>query len=234
MPAPPSIAQDVRTHDYPRYLLAQFIPAHAREAALTLFAFELEIRRIPQSVREAMLGHIRYSWWREQVEALFEGKAPKGHPVLEAMLPAAQSGFLGRENLITFIDAEEARFAEAPATLEAWEAYAKETSGALMAAVARLGGQEKYAQAAEQAGARYALAEAYAEAGAKRDVTLCHILSRVQAGLESGQGQKESHFNRLPKWVRALSVTSRHIARTAGHPGRGKGEVRLLIKMLLA
>ncbi len=49
--------------------LALFAPADRREALFALYAFNYEIARIREAVREEMLGRIRLQWWREVVEA---------------------------------------------------------------------------------------------------------------------------------------------------------------------
>src|SRR5665213_2932433 len=55
----------VREHDRDRFQTALFAPAGDREALFALYAFNYEIARVRESVREPMLGQIRLQWWRE-------------------------------------------------------------------------------------------------------------------------------------------------------------------------
>ncbi len=69
----------IKTHDYPRYLQCAFAPE-----AIPYYALDAELKHIHQHVSEEMIGHIRYAWWRESLDALAEGK-PRQHPVLVAL-----------------------------------------------------------------------------------------------------------------------------------------------------
>ncbi len=74
----------------------------ARLAAL--FAFAVELRRIPASVSEAPLGEIRLQWHREALDEIAAGKRPRAHPVIAAL--AASGAVAGARGLLeTMIDA---------------------------------------------------------------------------------------------------------------------------------
>ena len=47
-----------------------------------LYAFNYEIARVREIVREPMLGQIRLQWWREAVSAAFSGMPPRQHEVV--------------------------------------------------------------------------------------------------------------------------------------------------------
>lgn len=55
----------------------------ARLAAL--FAFQIELRRIPSLVSEPPLGEIRLQWWREALDDLAAGKTARAHPVVRSL-----------------------------------------------------------------------------------------------------------------------------------------------------
>lgn len=76
---------DVRARDYRRYLAILRAHPAQRDALFALTAFYLELAHIAGSVSEPMLGAIRFSWWREALEALEKGEGPKNHPVLQAL-----------------------------------------------------------------------------------------------------------------------------------------------------
>ena len=127
--------KEVRRHDHDRYLTTLFLPADRRNAAMALYAFNLEIARTREIVSEPLLGQIRLQWWRETIEGLFEG-TPREHPVVDALGGAIRRHDLSRDRLEALIDAREADLDDGPPSdIEALESYAVETSGGLSALV---------------------------------------------------------------------------------------------------
>lgn len=64
----------------------------ARLAAL--YAFQIELRRIPAIVSEPPLGEIRLQWWREALDEIAAGAPARAHPVVSLL---AASGAVGGE-----------------------------------------------------------------------------------------------------------------------------------------
>lgn len=56
-----------------------------RPRLAALFAFQVELRRIPLMVSEPPLGEIRLQWWREALDEIVAGGPVRGHPVVEAL-----------------------------------------------------------------------------------------------------------------------------------------------------
>lgn len=81
-------AEQVRRLDYDRWLTTLFAPVPRRRSLLALYAFNLEIARIRETVSEPMLGEIRLQWWRDAIEELYQGHARR-HAALEALAPEA-------------------------------------------------------------------------------------------------------------------------------------------------
>jgi len=123
----------VRQHDRDRFQTALFAPARHRDALFALYAFNYEIARVRESVREPMLGQIRLQWWREAIEAAYRGAPPRRHEVVEAVSAAIASRRLGRGHFERLIAARERDLdAAPPARLTALEDYAEGTSAALI------------------------------------------------------------------------------------------------------
>src|ERR1700749_1787963 len=78
------LGASVRAADPDRYFSALFAPAPLRPALLALYAFNHEVARIAETVREPMLGAIRLEWWRETVEQAARG-APRNHDVARGL-----------------------------------------------------------------------------------------------------------------------------------------------------
>ena len=123
-------AAQVRQHDHDRYLCTLFAPRSARPALFALYAFNLEIARIRESVSEPMLGEIRLQWWREAIESIVTG-TPRDHAVVQA-LAAAPS--LSHARLTALIEARAFDLEDRPPEdMAALEAYAAGTSAELFA-----------------------------------------------------------------------------------------------------
>lgn len=67
-----------------RYLAALLAPARCRADLIALAAFAADLRRIPHTVTEPMMGEIRLQWWRDQLQPLADGAAPP-HPIAAAL-----------------------------------------------------------------------------------------------------------------------------------------------------
>lgn len=123
------VAALVRRHDRDRFQTALFAPAAAREALFALYAFNYEIARVRESVREPMLGQIRLQWWREAIDTAYGAAQPRRHEVVEPLTAAIRSRGLGREHFSRLIDARERDLDDTPPmTLAALEDYAEGTS----------------------------------------------------------------------------------------------------------
>ena len=130
----PACADDVRRQDNDRFLTCLFAPAGRREALFAVLAFNLEIARTRELVREPLMGQVRLQWWRDVVDRLYSGSGPLSeHTVLEPLAGAITVHRLSRHHFDTLIDARESDLdGEAPATLADLTAYAEATSAPLV------------------------------------------------------------------------------------------------------
>lgn len=130
----------VRVADPDRWLSARFVRDRAaRDALIALYALHDEVARVGEAVTNPLAGEIRLAWWREGLDALFEGEGARRHPVLQALAAPASEGRLDRALLETLIEARHADLEPEPFTDEpALEAFIDGTAGVLMAAAARL------------------------------------------------------------------------------------------------
>ena len=151
----------VRSHDRDRFQTALFAPAGRREALFALYAFNYEIARVRESVREAMLGHIRLQWWREAIAAAFGEGPVRRHEIVEAVTTAIRECSLTREYFDRLIDTRERDLDdEPPADMAALEDYTEGSSAAAISlALEVLGAASPVAlEAARHVGIAYALA----------------------------------------------------------------------------
>jgi 15-cis-phytoene synthase len=128
----------VREADKDRFLATLFAPADRRDALYALYAFNTEIARIPEAVREPLAGEIRLQWWRD-VLAGSRSEEARGHPVASALGEAIRQHDLPRAPLEALIDARRFDFGhEVMRDGADLEAYARDTSAALIALAARI------------------------------------------------------------------------------------------------
>ncbi|NIJ39824.1 phytoene synthase [Parvibaculum indicum] len=152
---------ELRAGDHDRFLSLLLAPAEKRPALLALYAFNLEIARIAETVSEPMMGMIRLQWWREVLEGLDAGET-RGHHAAVALAETRKHVDLPLSDLTALVDMRERDLDEEPfEDMAALEGYAVATSGGLMSLAATvLGGEGAAAahrEAIDHAGAAFAL-----------------------------------------------------------------------------
>ena len=211
------VAALVRRHDRDRFQTALFAPAAEREALFALYAFNFEIARVRESVREPMLGHIRLQWWREAVAAAYADAPPRRHEVVEPLTVAIRARGLSREHFERLIDTRERDLDDAPPeTLAALEDYAEGSSARLIRlALEALGASTPRTQAAATA-----IGIAYALAGLIRAMPVHARMGRrmipddvaAQAGLDPEDYARERATPAMRCAVEAIAgAASRHL-----------------------
>lgn len=154
-------ARLVRANDRDRFLTALFAPAERRESLYEIYAFNYELAKIREIVSEPMLGRIRLQWWRESIDAIYDGRPVRRHEVVEPLAATIRASGLSRAHFERLVAAREADLAAAPpADLPALEAYAEASAAPLvLLALEALGVRDEAALAAgREVGIAYALA----------------------------------------------------------------------------
>jgi phytoene synthase len=143
-----------------RWLGALFAPASARRHLHALIAFELEMARLREVVREPRAGEIRLVWWREALtgERRSEGL---GNPVAAAMIDTLEAVRPPPHLIENAIAGRQADLYDDPfPTTGDLEAYLGETrSGLLQIAALALGGDNRAGEASGLAGVALGLIE---------------------------------------------------------------------------
>lgn len=150
----------IRRVDPDRWLSSRFVAdAAARADLVALYALDHELTRIPGIVSDPLMGEIRMTWWREGLEEIAAGKAPRQHPVLQALaagaLPALALAALAEARLGDL---------DGPKAGEAALGHADATEGLLMALAARRLSNDAIADQVRQAARATALAKTDAAA----------------------------------------------------------------------
>jgi phytoene synthase len=125
-------AAELRRYDSDRYLTALFAPPSRRADLFALYAFNLEIARAREMVREPLMGRMRLQWWRDSIEGIYAGSVRR-HAIVEPLAHAIARHNLPRATLDRLIDARETDMTdEPPADLSALVAYAEATASTLI------------------------------------------------------------------------------------------------------
>ncbi|MNH49448.1 Squalene/phytoene synthase [compost metagenome] len=107
--------------DPDRWLSSRFVAdVQARADLIALYALEAELLSIPTRVTQPVLAEMRYTWWAEQMEAVFANTPRVGHPVLEAVTAAVARHGLDRAPFDALIEAHIGRVHGEPHDLDAF------------------------------------------------------------------------------------------------------------------
>lgn len=144
-------AELVHRHDRERFVTALFAPPQAREGLMALYAFNVELSRVRENVREAMAGMIRLQWWREVLDGGRDEEAAR-HPVAAPLLTLIRERDLPVALFEQILTAREKDLLAMPfATQMEYENYAFSTAGLLAElAVAALGARDEASRGAAQ------------------------------------------------------------------------------------
>lgn len=187
----------VRRVDPDRWQASRFIgdPA-ARADVIALYALNYELARVAGGVSNALMGEIRLTWWREAMEEVAAGKAPRKHPNVEAL---AASRF-DPNALAALADARFTDLDEGPLKDEAAVmAYVDGTAGALAVLAARRLDPSADPHAVKGAARAWGLSGLWRlkQAGRSRlpeSWTQADVKQRVEAQLKAARGE----IKRLP------------------------------------
>ena len=126
--------EQIRRFDRDRYLCALFAPAEAQDRLFALYAFNVEIARVREIVSEPVIGQMRLQWWRDTIAEMAAGKV-RAHPTAQALARALAERSVRPELFEQLLEGRELDLTDTPpASLSALEAYAENTSAALLRA----------------------------------------------------------------------------------------------------
>lgn len=142
----------LRETDRDRYLTCLLSPEDKRDALAALYAFNAEIARIRDVVREPLPGEIRLQWWRDLLEGSAEGDTG-GNPVAAGLLEAVDRYRLPRRTLVAMTEARIFDlYDDALPDRNALEGYSGETASALIQLAGLVLSPDAAIQSADAAG----------------------------------------------------------------------------------
>jgi phytoene synthase len=150
----------VREADPDRYWASLFAPEDKRGHLHALYAFNYEIARVRESVREPMLGEIRLQWWRDALQGEARGDV-RANPIAAALDETIVKFRLPRQSFVDLIDARMFDLYDDPMpSLNDLEGYCGETASSLIqlsSIILNDGKDSGTADAAGHAGVAYAI-----------------------------------------------------------------------------
>ncbi|NVK34801.1 MAG: squalene/phytoene synthase family protein [Rhodobacteraceae bacterium] len=121
----------VYAQDRDRFFASLFAPEKERQALLALFAFNIEIARVRDLVREPLPGEVRLQWWRDFLNGVEHGDA-SANPIAAALGETIKIYELPVKPLTDMIDARIFDLYNDPMpSLNDLEGYCGETVSAL-------------------------------------------------------------------------------------------------------
>jgi 15-cis-phytoene synthase len=122
----------LRDLDRDRYLACLLMPANRRGAMASLYAFNAEMARVRDVVRDPMPGEIRLQWWRDVLENSSNPDS-QANPLARALVQTIAAHHLPVQSLMNLIDARVFDLYDDPiGPVGALEGYAGETASTLL------------------------------------------------------------------------------------------------------
>ncbi len=170
------IAGELRAHARDHYLASLYAPDALRPAVQALYAFDLELARIPRQVSEPAMGEIRLQWWLDTLDAMAAGET-QPHPVAAALAGAIGMASLPMTALKDMVEARRTElYADPLPDMGALEAHLGHTTASVI----------QLASVILAGPAATAAAEAAGLAGVALGLT------RLLADLPAGHGQQHA------------------------------------------
>lgn len=94
----------VYAQDRTRFLASLFAPEKSRRGLMALYAFNIEIARVRELVREPLPGEVRLQWWRDFLNGVEHGDAA-ANPFAAALAETIKTHALPVKPLTDMIDA---------------------------------------------------------------------------------------------------------------------------------
>ncbi|WP_336294148.1 phytoene/squalene synthase family protein [Bartonella sp. CB169] len=188
----------LRATDRDRYISVLFAPKKKRRALAALYAFNVEVSRIRESVHDPLIGEIRLRWWYNSI-ANDEMQNGQNSPILSDLLRAMTLFNLPKTSFLRYCDAHISTLYQNPiSSLHDLEFYCGETAGIILQLSCKIldhNGAQNFTNACEHGGIAQGLS------GVLR--LLSFMQSRYQYYLPSdmlkavGVDRKDLEFNRI-------------------------------------
>jgi len=121
--------------DPERRLALAYARSDAREDLLSLFLLDERLGAIVAATKDAMLGEIRLTWWRDALRGLAD-KAPPDEPLLQRLFSVVQKGACSADRLAAIAEGWGMLLSDPPVDEDMLIRYGEKRGSALFRAVA--------------------------------------------------------------------------------------------------
>jgi NADH dehydrogenase [ubiquinone] 1 alpha subcomplex assembly factor 6 len=126
--------QLVKTHDYENFLVGLMIARKHRASFYTIKAFNIEIAMIKdQSKGNSNTGRLRFKWWQDVIEEIYNSNSEPKNPVGAAMATMVRDKGITRRWFQNVIEARQKDlYVAQPSTLSELEDYCERSHSSLL------------------------------------------------------------------------------------------------------
>lgn len=126
------VTDRIKASDPDRFRAAQLADPDQRVSLMWIYAFHLELAKVPELVSEPMIGDIRYQWWRDAIEEIYSGGPVRKHEVTTPLAKVLTESTVPRFWVDKLIDGRHSDLqSETFANIDAARDYCANTSGVL-------------------------------------------------------------------------------------------------------
>lgn len=144
------LLQNLKKLDPEKHLSCLYLPEDVRPAAVSIYLFDAEIRRIPELISEPLPGEIRLQFWRDAIAKNTVGDAG---PIGAALLQTIADYHLPKEVFHNYLNARIFDLYNDPMPdMGTYEGYLGETDAALVHMIALCAGADRSTELADACG----------------------------------------------------------------------------------
>lgn len=99
-----SLDQFVKSTDEDRWISSRYADKDKRLGLISLYAFNVELAKIPKSVSEELIRSIRFQWWRDVLGELQNEENSLRHDVVWGLRQSLNIGALSTETLLKLLE----------------------------------------------------------------------------------------------------------------------------------
>ena len=128
-----NLLSQLKLSDPDRYRAAVFADRNLRNNLNVIYGFHYELAKIPEIASENLVGSIRYQWWRDAVDSIYNNNLLHDHYILQYLFDIITQNEIPRYWIDKLIDGRERDLNSTSfSDLNEAKIYCRNTSGVLM------------------------------------------------------------------------------------------------------
>ena len=128
-----NLISQLKFYDPDRYRAAVFADKVSRENLNIIYGFHYELAKVPEIVSDITIGMLRYQWWRDAIDNIYNNGSIQDHYLLKCLSNVIIQNEIPRYWIDKLIDARQRDFNSTSfSDLNEVKSYCSDTSGTLM------------------------------------------------------------------------------------------------------